>query len=117
MGAADAGMAGEWDFLMGREDAHAITGFASRRCEQERGLHEVVPARKALHRSAAPVRSVEHHPKVIATPDAGRKHIQMQITYACHDDPGSLKPCDGSEDRRAGGRLPRSEERRVGKSA
>src|SRR6185437_10174210 len=91
MGAADAGMAGECDFLVGREDAHAVAGFVPRRREHERGLHQIVPAREALHRGTAPVRSVEYDPEVIAAPGTGSEYIQMQIAHACHADFRSRK--------------------------
>src|SRR6185437_13372389 len=96
VGAPDAGMAGECNFVMWREYAHAIAGFATRRRKQERGLHKVVPACKALHRGSTPVRGVEHHPQMIASPGAGGKHVEMQIPYAAHDDSISLKLRDGS---------------------
>src|SRR6185312_315072 len=96
MGTPNAGVTGECNFLVWRKDAHAITRFAPRRREQERGLHEVVPVSKALHRSAAPVRSFEHHTKVITAPTACGKHIKMQVTYTPHDDAHSPKLRDGS---------------------
>src|SRR5690348_13948397 len=96
MGTPNARVAGECDFLAWREDAHAIIGFASGRREQERGLHEVVPARKALHRGTAPLLGIEHHTKVITAPTTGGKHIKMQVTYTRHDDAHSLKLRDGS---------------------
>lgn len=80
MSAADTGVAGECNFLVWREDADAIAGVAPRRCEQERGFHEIVPAGKTLHRGTAPVRSIKHHTKVIAASNTGGKHIQMQVT-------------------------------------
>ena len=42
-------MAGEWQFALQREDAHAIIGARQGRRQQEGGLRQVQPARDRLH--------------------------------------------------------------------
>ncbi|CAM5209075.1 hypothetical protein LSPH26S_03823 [Lysinibacillus sphaericus] len=54
------------EFLVRREDAHAIARPGIGRRQQEGGFHQCGPAREALHRRGIPSFRADHHAQVVA---------------------------------------------------
>src|SRR2546425_525611 len=83
-------MAGEWQFLPGREDPQAVVGPLGRRRADERRLGQVRPGRDRLHLLARHSVAVEHHRDWVALERHLGEYVDLLDREPLHPGPLSL---------------------------
>src|SRR5690606_23350248 len=76
-----------------------VIGLRSRRRQHEGGLHQSGPRGEALHACVAPVLRIEHDAERVAAALAGRKDVELEVSWRVH---GRGGPARGAHDSVAG---------------